>query len=191
MHKYKYSCTVRDITCSSMGLTHVLTCLTCLYFSDTFGIQSVVITNTTGGRLCLECSFSSFGTGTGCTVELVSSGSEKYTYRDTFIKRGNTAKGCVSGVTAGEYVIKVFDQSSSELVHRIDNVTVSMLQLPLTTTTIMVFSSVSLVIVQIKILTFNEDDEETFTLVSYDVFIINESCYELNVFHLLLSSRNT
>ena len=30
-----------------------------------------------------------------------------------------------------------------------------------------------------------------FTLVSYDVFITNESCYKLNVFHLLFSSRNT
>ena len=174
-----------------MGLTHVITCLTCLYFSDTFGIQSVVITNTTGGRLCLECSFSLFSTDTGCTVEPVSSGSEKYTYRDTFIRRGNTAKGCVSGVTAGEYVVRVYDQSSSELIHEIDNVTVSMLQLPLPITTIIIFSSVSLVIVRIKILTFSEDDEETFTLVSYDVFIINESCYKLNIFHLLFSSRNT
>ena len=79
--------------------------------SDTFG----------GGRVCLECSFSSFSTDTGCTVELVSSGSLKY--RDTFNRRGNTGKGCVSGVTAGEYVVRVYDQSSSELVHEVDNVT--------------------------------------------------------------------
>ena len=40
---------------------------------DTFGVESVVITDTTGGRVCLECSFYSFSTDTGCTVELVSS----------------------------------------------------------------------------------------------------------------------
>ena len=111
-------------------------------FSGTFGIKSVVITDTTGGRVCLECSFSSFSTDTGCTVELVSSDSVKY--RDTFNRRGNTAEGCVSGVTAGEYVVRVYDQSSSELVHEIDNVTVSMPVLPTCTTTIVVFSSVSL-----------------------------------------------
>ena len=113
---------------------------TCLYFSGTFGLESVVITDTTGGRVCLECSFYSFSTDTGCTVELVSSDSVKY--RDTFNRRGNTAKGCVSGVAAGEYVVRVYDQSSSELVHEVNNVTVSMAVLP--TTTIISFSSTSL-----------------------------------------------
>ena len=113
------------------------------YFSGTFGVESVVITNTTGGRVCLECSFSSFSTDTGCTVELVSSGSENYIYYVTFNRRGDTAEGCVLGVTAGEYVVRVYDQSSSELVHEVDNVTVSMRHV-LPTTTIMVFSSVSL-----------------------------------------------
>ena len=83
-------------------------------------MESVVIANATGDRLCLECSFSSFSIDTGCTVELVSSDSVKY--RDTLNRRGNTAEGCVSGVTAGEYV-RVYDQSSSELVHEVDNVT--------------------------------------------------------------------
>ena len=46
------------------------------------------------------------------------------------------------GVTAGEYVVRVYDQSSSELVHEVDNVTVSVPLLP--TTTIMYFSSASL-----------------------------------------------
>ena len=87
-------------------------------------MESVVITNTTGGRVCLECSFSSFSTDTGCTVELVSS--DSVYKRDTFNRRGNTAEGCVSGLTAGEYVVRVYDQSSSELVHEVDNVTVSM-----------------------------------------------------------------
>ena len=103
-------------------------------------MESVVITDTTGGRVCLECSFYSFSTDTGCTVELVSSDSVNYTH--TFNRRGNTAEGCVSNVTAGEYVVRVYDQSSSELVHKVDNVTVSMPVLPTTTT--MPFSSASL-----------------------------------------------
>ena len=51
---------------------------------DTFGVESVVITDTTGGRVCLECSFYSFSTDTGCTVELVSSDSSSMctVYRD-------------------------------------------------------------------------------------------------------------
>ena len=131
-----------------MGLEHVTNSIILnifmqiFCFSGTFGVESVVITDTTGGRVCLECSFSSFSTDTGCTVELVSS--DSVNYRDTFNRRGNTAEGCVSGVTAGEYVVRVYDQSSSELVHEIDNVTVSMPVLPTCTTTIVVFSSVSL-----------------------------------------------
>ena len=94
-------------------------------------MESVVITDTTGGRVCLECSFYSFSTDTGCIIELASHGSVKYT--DTFNRRGNTAEGCVSGVTAGEYIVRVYDQSSSELVHETDNVTVLMQILPITT----------------------------------------------------------
>ena len=90
--------------------------------------------------MCLECSFYSFSTDTGSTVELVSS--DSVNNRDTFSRRGNTAKGCVSGVIAEEYVVRVYDQSSSELVHEVDNVTWSMPVLP--TITIMLFSSASL-----------------------------------------------
>ena len=51
--------------------------------SDTFGVESVVITDTTGGRVCSECLFYSFSTDTGCTVELLSSDSSSMKYRDT------------------------------------------------------------------------------------------------------------
>ena len=106
----------------------------CLCFSDTFGIESVVITDTTGGRVCLECSFSSFSTDTGCTVELVSSdSSSSVQYTETINRSGNSlAEGCVSGVTAGEYIVRVYDQSSSKLVYKSENVTVLLL-LPLST----------------------------------------------------------
>ena len=104
-----------------------------ILFSDTFGVESVVITDTTGGRVCLECSFSSFSTDTGCTVELVSSDSSSCVqYTETISRSGSgTAKGCVSGVTSGEYVVRVYDQSGSMLVHEVNHVTV----MSLTTTT--------------------------------------------------------
>ena len=108
-------------------------------------MESVVITDTTGGRVCLECSFSSFSTDTGCTVELVSScnsvqyietikrsdnsttkgctgellssgNSSSVQYTETINRSGNgTAEGCVSGITRGQYDISVYDQSSHML----------------------------------------------------------------------------
>ena len=50
--------------------------------------------------------------------------SDSVQYTETINRSSNgTAEGCVSGVTAGEYVVRVYDQSSSELVHEVDNVT--------------------------------------------------------------------
>ena len=48
-----------------------------------------------------------FSADTGCIVELVSS--DSVNNRDAFNRRGDTAKGCVSGVTAGEYVVRLYD----------------------------------------------------------------------------------
>ena len=118
-----------------------------MLISDTFGVESVVITDTTGGRVCLECSFYSFSTDTGCTVELVSSdSSSSVQYTETINRSGNgTAEGCVSGVTAGEYVIRVYDQSSSKLVHEVNHVTV--LSLTITSTSKMsTFPSISTIV---------------------------------------------
>ena len=99
----------------------------CLISSDTFGIQSLVITDTTGGRVCLECSFTSFSTDTGCTVELVSSDSSSSSvqYTETINRSGNgTAEGCVSNVTRGVYDVRVYDVNSSILQHEVTDVTV-------------------------------------------------------------------
>ena len=80
-------------------------------------MESVVITDTTGGRVCLECSFYSFSTDTGCTVELLITGCNIVQYNGTINRSGNgTAKGCVSDVTEGVYDVKVYDQSSSTLI---------------------------------------------------------------------------
>ena len=80
-------------------------------------MESVVITDTTEGRVCLECSFYSFSTDTGCTVELVSSdSSSSVQYTETINRSGNgTAKGCVSDITRGQYDISVYDPSSHML----------------------------------------------------------------------------
>ena len=115
------------LLCSSVRLTHINTYLTCLYFSGTFGVESVVITDTTGGRVCLECSFSSFSTDTGCTVELVSSdSSSSVQYTETINRSGNgSAKGCFSGITRGQYDIRVYDQSSRMLFETFTGVNVT------------------------------------------------------------------
>ena len=91
--------------------------------SGTFGVQSLVIIDITGGRVCLKCSFFSFSTQTGCTVELVSSGSIQYT--ETINRSGNgTAKGCVSDVTEGVYDVRVYNVNSSIFQHEVTDVTV-------------------------------------------------------------------
>ena len=94
---------------------------TCLIALDTFGIQSLVITDITGGRVCLECSFYSFSTDTGCTVELVSSdSSSSVQYTETINRSGNgTAEGCVSGVTRGVYYVRVYDVNSFILQYEV------------------------------------------------------------------------
>ena len=67
--------------------------------------------------MCLECSFSSFSTDTGCTVELVSSGSVQHT--KTFSRSGDTAKGCVFGVMTGEYSVNIIDYKQAFSLNRI------------------------------------------------------------------------
>ena len=84
------------------------------YSIDTFGVESIVITDSTRGRVCLECSFYSFSTDTGCTVELVSSGSSIVIYTETINRSGNgTAKGCmdVVDVATGQLTFHPYGQS--------------------------------------------------------------------------------
>ena len=95
--------------------------------SGTFGVESVGITDSAGGRVCLECSFTSFSTDTGCTVELVSSDSSCscVQYTQTINRSGNsTAKGCVSDVAEGVYDIRVYDVNSSILQYEVTDITV-------------------------------------------------------------------
>ena len=135
-------CQYEEICCSVLSypivkpiLSHLCTMIKFNnYHLATFGVESVAVTDTTGGRVCLECSFSSFSTDIGCTVELVSSdSSSSVQYIETITRSSNsTAEGCVSDVTEGVYDVKVYDQSSSELVNETTDVTVLLL---LSTTT--------------------------------------------------------
>ena len=105
--------------------------------------------------MCFECSFSSFSTDTGCTVELVSScnsvqyietieGSNNSTakgctvelvssdnssnvqHTETINRSGNgSAKGCVSNITRGLYDISVYDQSSHMLFETFTGVNIT------------------------------------------------------------------
>ena len=108
-------------------LSYIYIVLATFHFSGTFGVESVVITDSTGGRVCLECSFSSFSTDTGCTVELVSSdSSSSVQYTETINRSSNgTAKGCVSDITSGQYDIRVYDQSSHTLFETFTGVNVT------------------------------------------------------------------
>ena len=96
-----------------------------ILFIDTFGVQSVSITNTTGNRVCLQCVFSSFSTDSGCTVELVDSGTTLVHYFTVFNRSTNIAEGCITNVTSGLYDIRVYDQGSNVVVVTITSVNVT------------------------------------------------------------------
>ena len=92
---------------------------------DTFGVQSVSITDTTGNRVCLQCVFSSkISIDSGCTVELVNSSTTIVHYSTVFNRSTNIAEGCITDVTSGQYDIRVYIMGSL-LNYWIRNVSVS------------------------------------------------------------------
>ena len=108
--------------------------INCSFFSDTFGVQSVSITDSSNGRVCIECVFSLYSTDTGCTVELISSSIIQYT--DTFTRplSDNTATGCISNITTGLYTIRVYDQNSTIVAVETTGVNVTEQVIPSVTT---------------------------------------------------------
>ncbi len=105
-------------------------CMHCNYncsvlLSDTFGVQSVNITDTTGNRVCLQCVFSSFSTDSGCTVELVDSSTTLVHSSTVFNRSTNIAEGCITDVTSGLYDIRVYDQGSNVVAVTITGVNVT------------------------------------------------------------------
>ena len=86
-------------------------------------MESVFITDTTGGRVCLECLFTSFSTDTGCTVELVSSGSVQYT--ETLNRNGSHAEGCIKDISTGLYNMHVYAAGSNAVAQIVSAVSVN------------------------------------------------------------------
>ncbi len=82
--------------------------------TDTTGIESVTIADSSNGRVCIECIFTLYSTDTVCTVELISSSNN---YTNTFTRSSNTATGCINNVTTGQYTIRVYDQGSTIIVY--------------------------------------------------------------------------
>ncbi len=74
---------------------------------DTIGIESVTITDSSNGSVCIECIFTLFSTDIGFTVELISS---SINYTNTFNRSRNTVTvtGCISNVNTGQYTIRVY-----------------------------------------------------------------------------------
>ena len=107
-----------------MIIINIRIIINCSFFSDTFGVQSVNITDSSNGRVCIECVFSLYSTDTGCTVELISSSIIQYT--DTFTRplSDNTATGCITNITTGLYTIRVYDQDSSIVAVEITDVSI-------------------------------------------------------------------
>ena len=95
------------------------------YFLDTFGVQSINITDTTGNRVCLQCVFSSFSTDSGCTVELVDSSTTLVHYSTVFNRSTNIAEGCITDVTSRLYDIRVYDQGSNVVAVTVTGVDVT------------------------------------------------------------------
>ena len=89
----------------------------------TYGVESVVITNNAGGRVCLECLFSSFSADSGCTVELMSSGSVQYT--ETLNRNGSHAEGCIQDISTGLYNMHVYDAGSNAVAQIVSAVSVN------------------------------------------------------------------
>ena len=110
--------------------------INCSFFSDTFGVQSASITDSSNGRVCIECVFSLYSTDTGCTVELISPSIIQYT--DTFTRplSDNTATGCITNITTGLYTIRVYDQDSSIVAVEITGVNVTEQVIPSVTTSV-------------------------------------------------------
>ena len=112
---------------------------------DTFGVQSVSVTDATGGRVCLECVFSSFSTDSGCTVELVSTNSSTVQYSVVFNRStgDTTAEGCIADVATGQYDIRVYDDGSTVVAVPLTGVNVTGKPTSTTTTVYPTLTSVS------------------------------------------------
>ena len=94
-----------------------------LFLSDTYGVQSLDVTDTSEDTVYIVCLFNTFSTDCGCTVVLVSTTDQQY--EGTFNKMDDTASGNITGVPTGVYNIRAFDQGSNVVVVELLSVTIT------------------------------------------------------------------
>ena len=83
-------------------------------FLDTYGVQSLDVTDTSKDTVYIVCLFNTFSTDSGCTVVLVSTTDQQQQYEGTFNKTDDdVASGSITGVATGVYNIRAFDQGSN------------------------------------------------------------------------------
>ena len=73
----------------------------------TYDVQSLDITSTNGGRVCVICTFSSNTIAVGCEIELMQI--DKLILSGKFDRDANIAEGCISNITTGYYDLYVYD----------------------------------------------------------------------------------
>ena len=97
-----------------------------IFDSDTYGVQSLDVTDTSEDTIYIVCLFSTFSTDSGCTVVLVSTTDQQQQYEGTFNKMDdNTASGNITGVVTGVYNIRAFDQGSNVVAVELLNITIT------------------------------------------------------------------
>ena len=101
-------------------IVHVL-----CFLSDTYGVQSLDVTDTSEDTVYIVCLFSTFSTDSGCTVVLVSTTDQQQQYEGTFNKMDDDiASGNITGVATGVYNIRAFDQGSNVVAVELLSVTI-------------------------------------------------------------------
>ena len=97
-----------------------------MLISDTYGVQSLDVTDTSEDTVYIVCLFNTFSTDSGCTVVLVSTTDQQQQYEGTFNKMDdNTASGNIPGVVTGVYNIHAFDQGSNVVAVELLSVTIT------------------------------------------------------------------
>ena len=102
------------------------------FSTDTYGVQSLNVTDTSDDSVYCVCVFGEYSTDTGCTVQLISTTDQ---YNGTFNRTDDTASGNITGVVTGVYTIRAFDQGSNIVAVELLNIAITGEPLVTTTTT--------------------------------------------------------
>ena len=80
----------------------------------TYDVQSLDITSTNGGRVCVICTFSSNTIAVGCEIELMQM--DRLILSGKFDRDANIAEGCISNITTGYYDLYVYDVENDNIL---------------------------------------------------------------------------